>query len=209
MRQWHHFQNACYEIQCAIYTNCRQRTKNKENVRFYRPQLPPPSRADTPMADTPRQTPPRQTATAAGGTHPTGMHSCYVRFRLSVNGPWWCIHIVLNWDRNSHRKQMGYIILCRSFRIASLQGRGWELLSPIVFVPVQFPVLVSVPFSMNTPLEPIQTLRKWQRKWKRSNNKKKRMYSSRMHTARSLTVCRSIRWGYLWKHNLRKLRLRR
>ena len=38
-------------------------------------------RADTPQPDTPGQTPhwadtPGQTATAAGGTHPTGMHSC-------------------------------------------------------------------------------------------------------------------------------------
>ena len=28
-----------------------------------------------------RQTPPQQTTTAAGGTHPTGMHSCFI-FRL-------------------------------------------------------------------------------------------------------------------------------
>ena len=33
--------------------------------------------ADTPREDTPRQTPP-PTATAADGTHPTGMHSCYI-----------------------------------------------------------------------------------------------------------------------------------
>ena len=33
-----------------------------------------PPRADTPQADT--DTPPEM-ATAAGGTHPTGMHSCF------------------------------------------------------------------------------------------------------------------------------------
>ena len=27
-----------------------------------------------------RQAPPQQTATTAGGTHPTGMHSCFVNF---------------------------------------------------------------------------------------------------------------------------------
>ena len=39
-------------------------------------QTPPPCRH--PLADTPpgRHTPTHQTATAAGGTHPTGMHSC-------------------------------------------------------------------------------------------------------------------------------------
>ena len=48
-----------------------------------RGQTPPPP-ADTypwpdtlpPNRDTPGQTPPKETATEAGGTHPTGMHSC-------------------------------------------------------------------------------------------------------------------------------------
>ena len=36
--------------------------------------------ADTPPTDTPlgRHAPPPVTATAADGTHPTGMHSCYI-----------------------------------------------------------------------------------------------------------------------------------
>ena len=48
----------------------------------------PPGRP--PWADTPRQTPhPRQTppspsATAADGTHPTGMHPCYLRFQFML-----------------------------------------------------------------------------------------------------------------------------
>ena len=44
-----------------------------------------PSWADTPLgrhplAHAPGQTPPQQMATAADGTHPTGMHSCYLLF---------------------------------------------------------------------------------------------------------------------------------
>ena len=34
-----------------------------------------------------RQTPPQQTTTAAGGTHPTGMHSCFIFLLRFVDTP--------------------------------------------------------------------------------------------------------------------------
>ena len=43
---------------------------------------------DIPWTDTPGQTPrrhPHQTATAADGTHPTGMHSCFLRILTCKN----------------------------------------------------------------------------------------------------------------------------
>ena len=44
------------------------------------PQSRPPLGADTPREQTPLPRPgtPRQTTTVADGTHPTGMHSCYI-----------------------------------------------------------------------------------------------------------------------------------
>ena len=47
----------------------------------YTPGQTPPPRADNPwQADTPSP----KMATAADGTHPTGMHSCFIIFFLSL-----------------------------------------------------------------------------------------------------------------------------
>ena len=45
-----------------------------------------PSGADNPLEQTPTP-PPQQTATVADGTHPTGMHSCYIFKKFSAMDP--------------------------------------------------------------------------------------------------------------------------